>query len=101
MKIKHLFDALWHHLFHRYANHMLERAPGEVFLRCEKCGLRSPGLTTGPLRLASALEGDPERHRLARVPAPIPPAVLDVAVEVQPDLMAPWEEKAPRSVRVH
>jgi len=102
MNIQSLVAALWHHLFHRYVDHLLERGEGEVYLRCSRCGLRSPGIVTGPPRLASALPGYPERHRRLKV-ARVPLAVLEVEVEVA-RMPEPWEKHYPpsgRAVRVH
>ena len=53
-----------HQLFHRADDLQREWADGEVFLRCQRCGLRSPGVQTGPLRLAARLPGHPARLRL-------------------------------------
>lgn len=60
--------AHWRHqLFCSRRDAMIERAPGEVFLRCANCGLRSPGLTTGPLRVVKKFDGNPERFQSLRL----------------------------------
>ena len=64
MNIRHWYMSIRHRLFHWEHHHMLEHGAGELFLRCTECGLRSPGIQTGPLRLSSALPGYPERARL-------------------------------------
>jgi hypothetical protein len=51
-----------HHLFHRTADFQREWGDGEVFLRCQQCGLRSHGLQVGPPRLTSQLAGHSARH---------------------------------------
>jgi hypothetical protein len=43
---------LQHHLLHREADFQREWRAGEVFLRCQRCGLRSNGVQTGPPRQA-------------------------------------------------
>jgi hypothetical protein len=40
-------EALLHHLFHREPDFMLEFGRSEFFLRCGRCGLRSPGVIVG------------------------------------------------------
>jgi hypothetical protein len=35
-----------------------------MFVRCQSCGLRSPGVQTGPPRLATRLSGHPTRDHL-------------------------------------
>ena len=54
---------LRHHLFHKAPDFQREWAQGEVFLRCQRCGLRSHGVQTGPLWL-KRLPGHAARHRL-------------------------------------
>ena len=95
MNVHDWFRSLRHWLFHWKHHHMLELAPGEVYLRCAICGLRSPGLVIGPPRLASALPGDPERHLLVRVAMPLP--VLSV------EEILPWQAptQSNRSALVH
>ena len=46
-----------HHLFHKEWDFQREWGDGEVFLRCQRCGLRSHGVQTGPLRLTTRLPG--------------------------------------------
>jgi len=53
-----------HHLFHREWDFQREWRDGEVFLRCQRCGLRSHGVRIGPLRLMTQLAGYSARHRL-------------------------------------
>ena len=53
-----------HHLFHRASDFQREWRDGEVFLRCQRCGLRSHGVQIGPLRLMTQLAGHSARHRL-------------------------------------
>ncbi len=53
-----------HHLFHRAVDFQREWGGGEVFLRCQRCGLRSHGVQIGPPRLRTQLAGHPARHRL-------------------------------------
>jgi len=55
---------LRHHLFHHTPDFQREWGQGEVFLRCQRCGLRSHGVQPGPLRLATRLPAPPARHRL-------------------------------------
>ena len=55
---------LRHHLFHNESDFQREWREGEVFLRCQRCGLRSHGVQTGPPRLATQLSGHPTRLRL-------------------------------------
>ena len=55
---------LQHHLFHNATDFQREWREGEVFLRCQRCWLRSHGVQTGPPRLANRLPGQPERLRL-------------------------------------
>ena len=55
---------LQHHLFHSAPDFQREWREGEVFLRCQRCWLRSPGVQTGPPRLATRLPGHPTRLRL-------------------------------------
>jgi len=55
---------LRHHLFHKAEDFQREWGDGEVFLRCQRCGLRSHGLQIGPIRLATRLAGHSARHRL-------------------------------------
>jgi hypothetical protein len=56
---------LRHHLFHPADDFQRGWGDGEVFMRCQRCGLRSHGVKTGPLRVANRLPGNPSRHRLA------------------------------------
>ena len=53
-----------HHLFHNASDFQREWRKGEVFMRCQRCWLRSPGVQTGPPRLANRLSGLPRRLRL-------------------------------------
>ena len=53
-----------HHLFHRAPDFQREWGGGEVFLRCQRCGLRSTGVQPGPLRLTTQVAGHSARHRL-------------------------------------
>jgi len=55
---------LQHHLLHNEADFQFERREGEVFLRCQRCGLRSNGVQTGPPRPGTRLSGDPTRLRV-------------------------------------
>jgi hypothetical protein len=55
---------LRHHLFHGVQGLQMAWGNGEMFLRCQRCGLRSSGVQPGPLRLATRLPGQPARHRL-------------------------------------
>ena len=55
---------LRHHLFHNEPDFEPESGDGEVFLRCQRCGLRSHGVQTGPPLLATRLPGPAARHRL-------------------------------------
>ena len=55
---------LRHRVFHNEADSQREWYEDEVFLRCQRCGLRSHGVQTGPPRLASRLSGKPARLRL-------------------------------------
>ena len=59
---------LQHHVFHKAWDFQREWGEGEVFLRCQRCGLRTPGLQIGPPRLATRLSGHPARRRV-EVPA--------------------------------
>jgi hypothetical protein len=61
--------ALWHWLTHGVRDAMIERGKGEVYLRCTRCGLRSVGWQTGPLKVHPPLAGDPERFRLQGPPS--------------------------------
>ena len=56
---------LLRHLFHPADDYQRGWGDGQVFLRCQRCGLRSQGVQVGPLRLANRLPGNPARHRLA------------------------------------
>ena len=58
-------QLLGHHLFHPADDFQRGWGDGEVFLRCQRCGLRSQGVQTGPLRIKTRLPGNPARHRLA------------------------------------
>jgi hypothetical protein len=53
-----------HQLFHRADDLQREWADGEVFLRCQRCGLRSHGVQIGPPRLMTQLAGYSARHRV-------------------------------------
>ena len=53
---------LRHHLFHKGADFQREWGNGEVFLRCQQCGLRSHGLQIGPPRLMTRLAGRSARR---------------------------------------
>lgn len=66
MTLIELARFLWHKWHHDAVNDcMIERAPGEVYLRCRRCGLRSvASWKTGPLKIRSRLPGDPARFRL-------------------------------------
>ena len=55
---------LRHHLFHNEPDFQRECGEGEVFLRCQRCGLRSYGVQTGPQRLTTRVSGHSARHRL-------------------------------------
>jgi hypothetical protein len=55
---------LGHHLFHQPDDFQRGWGDGEVFLRCQRCGLRSQGVQTGPLRLAHRLPAHKARLRL-------------------------------------
>jgi hypothetical protein len=55
---------LRHHLFHRDQDFHREWGDGEVFLRCQRCGLRSSGVQAGPRRLTAGISGHSARHRL-------------------------------------
>ena len=55
---------LQHHLFHGVQDFQRGWGDGEVFMRCQRCGLRSHGVQPGPPRLATRLPGNPARHRL-------------------------------------
>ena len=55
---------LRHHLFHHGSDFHREWGEGELFLRCQQCLWRSPGVQPGPLRLATRLPGHSARHRL-------------------------------------
>ena len=57
-------QLLRHHLLHDARDFQREWGGGEVFLRCQRCGLRSPGVQTGPPRLATRLPRHSERLRL-------------------------------------
>lgn len=66
----------WHVLFHR-DDTVIATAPGEIYLRCLKCGLaQDVGLKIGPLKVVKKFDGDPERFRLVR------PLVVDFEVEI-------------------
>jgi len=45
---------LQHHLLHNASDFQREWREDEVFLRCQRCWLRSPGLQTGPETRLSA-----------------------------------------------
>ena len=55
---------LQHHLLHSASDFQRECRAGEVFVRCPRCWWRSPGVQTGPPRLATRLSGIPARLRL-------------------------------------
>ena len=50
---------LRHDLLHRDPDFQREWGDGEVFLRCQRCGLRSYGVQTGPVRLTTRTSGHP------------------------------------------
>ena len=56
---------LQHHLLHSASDFQRECRGGEVFVRCPRCSWRSPGVQTGPPRLATRLSGHPARLRLS------------------------------------
>ena len=56
---------LRHHGFHHTADYQRQWRDGEVFVTCQRCGLRSQGVQTGPLRLATRLPADRARLRAA------------------------------------
>jgi hypothetical protein len=58
------FLLLQHQLLHNEADLQRERREGEVFMRCQRCGLRSNGMQTGPPRLGTRLSEDPTRLRV-------------------------------------
>jgi hypothetical protein len=82
MTIRAWCGHVWHKWAHGIRHSMLERAPGEVFLRCLKCGRRSDGLKTGPLKVRSRLGGDPDRFRQ-------PPRVIAVPRQLDPEPVDP------------
>lgn len=53
-----------HHVFHRAEDLLREWGDGEVFLRCQRCGLRSHGIQIGPTRLTTRWAGHSAQHRL-------------------------------------
>jgi hypothetical protein len=53
-----------HHLFHPASDFLREWGDGEVFLRCQGCGLRSHGLQVGRRRLTTPLAGHSAQRRL-------------------------------------
>ena len=53
-----------HQLFHKAEDLQREWRDGEVFLRCQQCGLRSHGIQIGPPRLMTQLAGRSARHQL-------------------------------------
>jgi hypothetical protein len=53
-----------HHLFHHEWDFQREWHEGEVFVRCQRCGLRSHGMQIGPPRLTTQLAGHAVRRRL-------------------------------------
>ena len=55
---------LQHHVFHKAWDFQREWREGEVFLRCQRCGLRSNGMQTGPPQLGTRLSGHPARLRV-------------------------------------
>ncbi len=75
-------EAVVHTVFHGDpAHHMIERQPGEIYLRCLICGMRTKdSLNTGPLRIAKRLEGDPTRHKMFVFKVEVPPAVPMVSL---------------------
>lgn len=70
MELMEVLRAWWCQKMHG-SLHQLVTKPGEVFLRCERCGFRSPGLETGPLRVRSFLPGNPEHHVMKRFKAKV------------------------------
>lgn len=60
------------HLKHRAlcprASTQVECAPGEIYLRCDACGLRTDGIATGPVKLMRQLDGKTERPTIVHVP---------------------------------
>jgi hypothetical protein len=55
---------------HRHGStHRVIRTDVEVFLRCDRCGFRSPGLTPGPLKVHAPLPGIPEHHAMKQFKA--------------------------------
>jgi len=56
---------LRHHVFHHTTDCQRQWGAGEVFLRCERCGLRSQGVQTGPPRIANRLPRHAAKLRLA------------------------------------
>jgi hypothetical protein len=50
---------LQHHLFHRAEDFQREWHEGEVFLRCQRCWLRTHGVQIGRPRMATRLSGHP------------------------------------------
>jgi hypothetical protein len=65
------------HLRHQWGlNHetVVECQPGEVFVRCRTCGLRTEArIVTGPLRVKARLPGNPCRRRpIVHVPVDVP-----------------------------
>ena len=55
---------LQHYVLHNEADFQRERHEGEVFMRCQRCGLRSNGMQTGPPQLGTRLSGHPARLRV-------------------------------------
>ena len=55
---------LQHHLLHHEWDFQREWHEGEVFMRCQRCGLRSHGMQIGPPRLTTQLAGHSVRRRL-------------------------------------
>lgn len=52
------------HWLHGDADVVIERAPGEIYARCNRCFLRTDpkhSVKTGPLRVRSRVEGKPDR----------------------------------------
>lgn len=72
VNLKQTINSLALHLKHRllhYGQSTIDTAPGEIFLRCRVCQLRSPGIATGPMRISRRLDGKLGRKPLQHVPA--------------------------------
>jgi len=62
-------QLLRHHLFHAAPDFQREWGDGEVYLRCQRCWLRSHGVQTGPPRLTNRLPAHKARLRLETSPS--------------------------------